>query len=105
MAKYRTHTLPRGGPHRVAHHGARKTLAEAHALRTYAPPQVILQIGIGVLSVNLELSQPFVTVAHQLVAALLVALLSALSFKAPKQLSPPLSVLGNDSSALEACNG
>ncbi len=66
---------------------------------------VILQISIGFLSVNLQLSLPVVTVAHQLVAALLVALLSSLAFKTPQERSPSLGLLGNVPSSLETCNG
>ncbi len=62
-----------------------------------------LQISVGVLSAKLELSNPSVTVAHQLIAALLVALLSSLAFKGPQEY-PKVRALG-DSSFLETCNG
>ena len=39
---------------------------------------VLLQVGLGVFTLRLQLQQPLVTVAHQLVAALLVALFGAL---------------------------
>jgi cytochrome c oxidase assembly protein subunit 15 len=39
---------------------------------------VPLQVGLGVFTLRLQLQQPLVTVAHQLVAALLVALFGAL---------------------------
>ncbi len=45
---------------------------------------VFAQISIGFLSVNLGLSQPILTVLHQLFAVLLVALLAALSFRKPQ---------------------
>ncbi len=38
---------------------------------------VVVQIGLGIWTLTLQLASPAVTVAHQLVAALLVALLSA----------------------------
>ena len=48
-------------------------------LTTTAALLVIGQIGLGVSSLRLQLSVPGVTIAHQLVAALLVAILAALS--------------------------
>ena len=42
---------------------------------------VLLQIALGVLSLRLSLSVPAVTVAHQLGAALLVAVLAALTVR------------------------
>jgi len=39
---------------------------------------VVAQLGLGILSLRLQLAQPAVTAAHQLVAALLVALIGAL---------------------------
>jgi cytochrome c oxidase assembly protein subunit 15 len=50
------------------------------------------------------LSQPAVTVAHQLVAALLIALLAALLVRSPNLPSPSRSVVLDDTS-LEACHG
>ena len=65
---------------------------------------VFLQITLGVLTLQLGLSQPVVTVAHQLVAAILVALLSALMFRTPEAQQLSLPVLIEDS-ALEQCHG
>jgi cytochrome c oxidase assembly protein subunit 15 len=49
---------------------------------------VALQIGLGIWTLTLQLSVPAVTVAHQLVAALLVALLSAVLARALGPLQP-----------------
>ena len=49
---------------------------------------VALQIGLGIWTLKLQLAVPAVTVAHQLVAALLVALLSAVLARALGQLQP-----------------
>jgi len=49
---------------------------------------VALQIGLGIWTLKLELAVPVVTVAHQLVAALLVALLSAVLARALGPLQP-----------------
>ena len=49
---------------------------------------VALQIGLGIWTLKLQLAMPAVTVAHQLVAALLVALLSAVLARALGQLQP-----------------
>ena len=48
-------------------------------LTTTAALLVISQIGLGVSSLRLQLSVPGVTIAHQLVAALLLAILAALT--------------------------
>ncbi len=65
---------------------------------------VLVQVALGVLTLRLGLSQPAVTVAHQLVAALLIALLAALLVRSPDLPSPPRSVVLDDTS-LEACHG
>ena len=65
---------------------------------------VIFQITLGVFTLRLGLSQPAVTVSHQLVAAILVALISALTFRTPEAEPLPLSLLIEDS-ALEQCHG
>mgnify|MGYP001488669860 CR=1 FL=1 len=44
---------------------------------------VILQINLGILTVSFGLSKPIFVVAHQLLASLLVALLSALTVRSP----------------------
>ena len=49
---------------------------------------VALQIGLGIWTLKLQLAVPAVTVAHQLVAALLVALLSAVLARALAPLKP-----------------
>ena len=49
---------------------------------------VALQIGLGIWTLTLQLAVPAVTVAHQLVAALLVALLSAVLARALGPLQP-----------------
>ena len=69
-----------------------------------APLLVGTQIGLGVTTLRLGLSQPAVTVAHQLVACLLVAVLAGLTFRRQPASSDPLPVV-LDSSALEACHG
>ncbi len=65
---------------------------------------VLVQVALGVLTLRLGLSQPVVTVAHQLVAALLIALLAALLVRSPDLPSPSRSVVLDDTS-LEACHG
>ena len=49
---------------------------------------VVLQIGLGIWTLTLQLAAPAVTVAHQLVAALLVAVLSAVLARALGPLQP-----------------
>ena len=65
---------------------------------------VLVQVALGVFTLRLGLSQPAVTVAHQLVAALLIALLAALLVRFPNLPSPSRSVVLDDTS-LEACHG
>ena len=65
---------------------------------------VLVQVALGVLTLRLGLSQPAVTVAHQLVAALLIALQAALLVRSPDLPSPSRSVVLDDTS-LEACHG
>lgn len=62
------------------------------------------QIALGVSTLRLGLSQPALTVAHQLVACLLVAVLAALTCRRQPPASDALIAL-SDSSALEACHG
>ncbi len=57
---------------------------------------VCMQIAIGYLTIRFGLAQPLVTVAHQLIAALLVAVLAALSFKSPQPFSKPLSSMPSE---------
>ncbi len=65
---------------------------------------VIIQIILGLVALNLDLTQPVLTVAHQLVAALLIALLSALIFRRPEAENLEIS-LRDKSSTLEPCHG
>ena len=65
---------------------------------------VCMQVALGVLTLRLGLSQPVVTVAHQLVAALLIALMAALLVRSPDRPTPSRSVVLDDTS-LEACHG
>ena len=65
---------------------------------------VTCQVGLGVGTLRLGLSQPLVTVAHQLVAALLVALLASLLVRRPDVPFPPMPVV-LDESSLEPCHG
>ena len=58
---------------------------------------LLVQVGLGLLSVHYELNQPFLTISHQLVAALLVALLSAITFRRPNASLPNLSEMANKS--------
>ena len=63
-----------------------------------------VQIALGVFTLRLGLQQPVVTVAHQLVACLLVAVLGALTCRRPRLVmrSDPADV---ESSSLEPCHG
>ena len=65
---------------------------------------VSVQITLGVLTLRLGLSKPLVTVSHQLIASLLVALMSALTFRTPEAKPSSMSLLIEDS-ALEHCHG
>lgn len=63
-----------------------------------------VQVGLGLMTLRLGLSQPLITVAHQAVAALLVAVLSALAVRGPsreRRVGHDLS----DSVVLEVCHG
>ncbi len=62
-----------------------------------------LQITLGVLSVNSYLNEPFIRVAHQLIAALLVALLGGLCLRRPLPISH--SQMNYSGSFTEACHG
>ncbi len=65
---------------------------------------LFIQIMLGVFSIQLQVNEPLLTIAHQLVAALLVAFLSALSFSRPTPL--PLTISKNiGSQVVEVCNG
>ncbi len=63
-----------------------------------------IQITLGVLTVQFALNQPILTIAHQLIATLLVAFLAALSFRRPQEKAVKLTSL-SDKSLLEPCHG
>ena len=65
---------------------------------------VALQLVLGISTLRLGLTQPLVTIAHQLLAALLVALLSALLVRRPDNGSTSVPVVLDDST-FEACHG
>ena len=59
---------------------------------------VAIQVSLGITTLRLGLDQPLVTVAHQLVAALLVGVLAALLVLPPVSCCCPCPVALNDSS-------
>jgi len=61
---------------------------QQRSLTTTAALLVISQIGLGVASLRLQLAVPGVTIAHQLVAALLLAILAALTCRGWLALEP-----------------
>ena len=61
---------------------------QQRSLTTTAALLVISQIGLGVASLRLQLTVPGVTIAHQLVAALLLAILAALTCRGWLALGP-----------------
>ena len=65
---------------------------------------IISQIFLGVFSIHLGMSEPSLIIGHQLIACLLVAVISALNFKGRgiDESSQPLCVT---QSTLEACHG
>ena len=65
---------------------------------------VAVQIALGVSTLRMGLAQPALTVGHQLVACLLLAVLSALTCRRPSTRSTPRPVV-LDSSTLETCHG
>jgi len=65
---------------------------------------VVMQIALGVFTLRLGLHQPTVTVAHQLVACLLVAVLAALTCRRPQLVVSP-DAADFESSSLEPCHG
>jgi cytochrome c oxidase assembly protein subunit 15 len=67
-----------------------KGLGHLQGLALGAIGLVALQIGLGMWTLTLQLAVPAVTVAHQLVAALLVALLSAVMARALGPIQRPL---------------
>ncbi len=67
---------------------------------------VCLQIALGVLTLRLSLAVPLVTVAHQLTAALLVAVLSALAMRhRPIPVSAVIAAVQPQTPRLESCHG
>jgi cytochrome c oxidase assembly protein subunit 15 len=71
-----------------------KGQGQLRALTLAAGALVAIQIGLGVASLRLQLSVPGVTIAHQLVAALLLAILAALTCRGwlasgPQPISAP----------------
>jgi cytochrome c oxidase assembly protein subunit 15 len=67
---------------------------------------VCLQIALGVLTLRLSLAVPLVTVAHQLTAALLVAVLSALAMRhRPIPSSEAITSVQPQNPCLESCHG
>lgn len=68
-----------------------KGLGHLQGLAVGAIALAALQIGLGIWTLILQLAVPAVTVAHQLVAALLVALLSAVLARALGPIQRPLA--------------
>ncbi len=66
---------------------------------------VTFQAFLGVTTLRLGLQQPLVTITHQLVAALLVAVLAALAVRSPGSPLPTRSSVVVDDTALETCHG
>ena len=66
---------------------------------------VTSQAVLGVTTLRLGLQQPLVTITHQLVAALLVAVLAALTVRSPGSPLPSRSSVVIDDTALETCHG
>ncbi len=65
---------------------------------------LFVQVGLGMLTIRIEFSNPAVTVGHQLVGALLVSLLSALSVRSP-QPSDLMDSFVDQQSFTEPCHG
>lgn len=65
---------------------------------------IISQIFLGVVSLHLGMSQPSLIVAHQLIACLLVAVISALNFKG-RGLDESSQSIFITQSTLETCHG
>tara|TARA_Y100001968_G_C19274573_1_gene676042 strand:+ start:96 stop:1022 length:927 start_codon:yes stop_codon:yes gene_type:complete len=65
---------------------------------------IITQIFLGVFSIQLGMNEPGIVIAHQLVACLLVAIISALNFKGSGIDGSSQSLLINQST-LETCHG
>ncbi len=65
---------------------------------------IISQICLGVFSIQLGMSEPFLVIGHQLVACLLVAVISALTFKG-RGIHGSSQSLFLTESTLETCHG
>ncbi len=65
---------------------------------------IILQIFLGVFSIQLGMSEPGLVIGHQLVACLLVAFLSALNFKG-RVIDGSSQTFFTTESTLETCHG
>ena len=65
---------------------------------------VFLQMSLGFMTLSFGLSQPLITVSHQLIASLLVALLSALAFRRP-EIDSSLVAEKVVKTSLEPCHG
>lgn len=83
----------------AAPNSARRALG----LASTAAALVLMQMALGILSLRLTLSVPLVTVAHQLTAALLVAVLTALTVKGSLGTAP--GTAATPSPPLESCHG
>ena len=66
---------------------------------------VTTQVSLGITTFRLGLDQPLVTVAHQLVAALLVGVLAALLVRSPVFVAAVPCPVVLDASSLEPCHG
>ena len=66
---------------------------------------VVSQAVLGVTTLRLGLQQPLVTITHQLVAALLVGVLAALTVRSPDSSLPTRCSVVVDDTALETCHG
>jgi cytochrome c oxidase assembly protein subunit 15 len=66
---------------------------------------VATQVSLGITTLRLGLDQPLVTVAHQLVAALLVGVLAALLVRCPAFVAAVPCPVVLDDSSLEPCHG
>ena len=66
---------------------------------------VAIQVSLGITTLQLGLDQPLVTVAHQLVAALLVGVLAALLVRCPASAAAVPCPVVLDDSSLEPCHG
>jgi cytochrome c oxidase assembly protein subunit 15 len=65
---------------------------------------IAIQIFLGVLSIHLGMSEPSLIIGHQLIACLLVAVISALNFKS-SGFDKPSQTFFITQSTLETCHG